>query len=655
MPGSPRRAAPGPAIEAGAPTEGDDLLTLPVDDGDATEGDPASAFRAASFAERYRAGELIGAGGMGDVRGVADRLTGRTIAMKTLRAGHDGDAALRRFAREARVQAQLEHPAIVPVYDAGVDAQGDLFFTMKRVRGDSLADVLRRLREGRADVVQRFTRRKLLTVLSTVAMTLEYAHRRGVVHRDLKPANVMIGALDEVYVLDWGLADLRPRAATDAATPAPTLLATASRRMAAMRFAAGDAPLVDSSLPPATLAGQVVGTPGYIAPEQLDDPERGAEPAADVYALGVMLFESLTFQRLHLGDTVAAVFDETLALDGASPRERASARDVPPELDALCRAATRRDPAARPASAAAFARALEAYLDGDRDLAQRRALSARASEIAAAALTRSRQPDADETAARAVALREVTAALGLDPTNPRARATLVRLLTEASPAAETAAAAAHHDDAVRAFKLAARNHVLGMLTYALYLPLVFAMGVRSWPAFGAMAASICAIAALSLHYVRRPPPTLRLPLVHLALAMLALICGVVLFGPFVLVPAIAIITGVGYLATFGDRPRVILGCMLFVVLAPAILQAVGAVPPSYAFEGGAIIILPRATELPAVATQILLLATHAVVIAGSLVFVWRLRRTQLEAERRLRVQAWTLSQLVPDEPPGRAD
>jgi hypothetical protein len=133
--------------------------------------------------------------------------------------------------------------------------------------------------------------------------------------------------------------------------------------------------------------------------------------------------------------------------------------------------------------------------------------------------------------------------------------------------------------------------------------------------------------------------------------MTALVCGIVLLGPFVLVPAIAIITGVGYMATFGDRARAVIGCMLAVVLVPALLQAVGAVPPSYAFEDGAIVILPRVTALPATATQVLLLLTHAVIIGGSLVFVWRLRRNHLEAERRLRVQAWTLSQLVPDEAP----
>src|SRR5262245_1506015 len=194
------------------PTALDDE-TLPIADlGD--DAEVAAMFRAGAFAERYRRGEVIGVGGMGEVRALADRATGRTIAMKTIRRERELEG-LRRFAREARIQAQLEHPAVVPVYDVGVDGDGAFYFTMKRVRGDSLAQVLTRLRAGDADTAKRYTVRKLLTVLSSVAMTIEYAHRRGIVHRDLKPSNVMLGTFGEVYVLDWGLADVR------AGTPAP--------------------------------------------------------------------------------------------------------------------------------------------------------------------------------------------------------------------------------------------------------------------------------------------------------------------------------------------------------------------------------------------------------------------------------------------------
>src|SRR5262249_17778837 len=118
----------------------------------------------------------------------------------------DSATARRRFLHEARVQGQLEHPSIVPVYDLDLDEQGRPFFTMKRVRGLTLERVLERLREDDPDVVKRFSNRKLLTALAQVCLRIDYAHARGVLHRDLKPGNIMLGDFGEVYVLDWGLA-----------------------------------------------------------------------------------------------------------------------------------------------------------------------------------------------------------------------------------------------------------------------------------------------------------------------------------------------------------------------------------------------------------------------------------------------------------------
>ncbi len=176
---------------------------------DVADDDAVTMFRAAGADDRYADGELIGQGGMGQVTSADDRATGRTVAVKTMRADQVGAVALRRFAREARIQAQLEHPSIVPVYDVGVDAEGALFFTMKRIRGESLSKVLERIRAGDDEAVVRYSHRRLLNVLTQLALTVEYAHQRGVLHRDLKPSNIMLGEFGEVYVLDWGLADVR--------------------------------------------------------------------------------------------------------------------------------------------------------------------------------------------------------------------------------------------------------------------------------------------------------------------------------------------------------------------------------------------------------------------------------------------------------------
>jgi eukaryotic-like serine/threonine-protein kinase len=144
---------------------------------------------------------LIGKGGMGEVWTCRDASMGRELAMKTSTATDAASQA--RFVREARVQGQLEHPSIVPVHELGL-REGRPFFTMKRVRGVTLAEIIRRLKEGDAATRARFPRHRLLAVVQTLAQTLDFAHSRGVVHRDVKPGNVMLGDFGEVYLLDWG-------------------------------------------------------------------------------------------------------------------------------------------------------------------------------------------------------------------------------------------------------------------------------------------------------------------------------------------------------------------------------------------------------------------------------------------------------------------
>jgi len=145
------------------------------------------------FTERYSTGSLLGEGGMGEVRLAKDRRVGRDVALKVIRAAHGPRADLReRFLREARVQGQLEHPAIVPVYDLGVAPHGAAYFTMKRVRGMTLEGVLALLRTGDAAARAEYSRRRLLTAFRSVCLAIDFAHARGVIHRDLKPGNIML-------------------------------------------------------------------------------------------------------------------------------------------------------------------------------------------------------------------------------------------------------------------------------------------------------------------------------------------------------------------------------------------------------------------------------------------------------------------------------
>ena len=172
-------------------------------------GEDAALLGEVDHARRYRAGDPLGMGGMGEVRMYRDELIGRDVALKVIHQSHVRETnAVQRFLREARVQAQLEHPSIVPIHDVGRTADGRTYFTMKRVRGRTLADILDALGDGEPRARARYSRRKLLTAFVSVCQAIELAHDRGVLHRDLKPANIMLGDFGEVYVLDWGIASI---------------------------------------------------------------------------------------------------------------------------------------------------------------------------------------------------------------------------------------------------------------------------------------------------------------------------------------------------------------------------------------------------------------------------------------------------------------
>jgi serine/threonine protein kinase len=250
-------------------------------DRDAAPPAPAPAPRATA-AERYVLDREIGHGGMGRVFAGRDLRLGRTIAIKVLRVQ---DAALAsRFEREVKLGARLQHPGVVPVYDAGFWPSGEPFLVMKLVLGQSLARVIR-------DADTQADRLGLLPNVLAAAEAVAYAHDQGIVHRDLKPSNILVGAFGETVVVDWGLAkDLRAGAAesglpsplpspasgrrsTDPESPSPREAGRGSGRGAA----AGD-----------TAAGAVVGTPSYMSPEQAAG--QAVDPRADVYALGAILY-----------------------------------------------------------------------------------------------------------------------------------------------------------------------------------------------------------------------------------------------------------------------------------------------------------------------------------------------------------------------------
>jgi hypothetical protein len=434
---------------------------------------------------------------------------------------------------------------------------------------------------------------------------------------------VMLGDFGEVYLLDWGLAALR-----GAEEQEPVL--------------------VEDDHVGQTMAGGIMGTPGYMAPEQIEN-AGSVDARADVYALGAILFELLTLENLHGQDKVADLLVSTLNLDGAHPAERAPGREIAPELDRLCYETTRRDRAQRTASVKEISRAIEAYLDGDRDLALRRELAVTHATRAHEALERASSSSDAEHGERARAMREVSAALGLDPENQAARKTLIRLIAEPPATVPREAEEAITANYRANYHLAGRAALAFYFSYLLYLPLLLWMGVRDWGLFALGWATIAACALTTFVLNRRPPGRLDVPLVHLAVSTFTVAAVSVLFGPFVLVPMLALGNCVAYIASIGNARGLVpvAGCLA--VITPAVLGWLGIMPNAYLFEGGRWIVLPTVFHITPLATQVFLMVAILGTVAPACFFVARLRKAYSEAERKLQLQAWQLRQIVPED------
>jgi WD40 repeat protein len=287
----------------------------------------------------YAIGAELARGGMGRILEARDERLGRPVAIKVLL---DRDAAAtRRFEREARVTARLQHPSIVRLYEAGRLADGQPFYAMERVRGRSLEELL-------AETRALDERLALVPHVIAVAEALAYAHNERIIHRDLKPANVLCGAFGETVVIDWGLA--KDLGAPEEEIPSePRLLA-----------------------PDLTAVGAVMGTPTYMAPEQA----RGEplDERADVYAIGALLYRLLAGRPPYAGRTSEELLK--LVVRGAAPPVETVQPGVPPELSTIVRRAMATAPEARYASARELAEELRRFQRGQLVASHRYATSA---------------------------------------------------------------------------------------------------------------------------------------------------------------------------------------------------------------------------------------------------------------------------------------
>jgi serine/threonine-protein kinase len=579
---------------------------------------------AALEGDRYVLGDVLGVGGMGEVRACFDSHMAREVAMKVVRTDRDASKLEARFLAEARVQGGLEHPGIVPVHDVGRDDSGRAFFTMKRVHGVALDVVLARLQRGEAAAVREYTLHRLLTIFVQVCLTVDFAHTRGVSHRDLKPSNVMMGDHGEVYVLDWGIAKVRrpPVVGVTGDETGPAGVASA----------------------PATSA-TFVGTLGYVAPE-LAAGSRG-NALSDVFSLGAILFEILTGDPLVADDVAAYRFLRDPVSVERRPRVRAPSLDVPAELDAICYRATSPDPTVRFATARALHDAVESFLSGDRDVLARRKLAGEHLARATGMLTRALAGplDSDEMAE---ALRDAGRAVALSPEDPKAVGVLVRLLTAPSEqlppevdAQLTQLSAERLQRAIPGWALIALP-----LGWATVYPVVLIVGgVRDW--FEALLVPVVWLLAGAAMYADLKMSKSRLgSWVSVAAAMAAVASTTVLTGPLIVLPAMTVGVAMGAaLRPARFRLATVLGCLVLVGTAALAWSGIHDV---YHFEAGAIV--PRFAQ-PVTITSLYCgtTALHVLALLVGARFATRYRKALDAAEMQTVLTSWRLTKLLPRE------
>jgi serine/threonine protein kinase/Flp pilus assembly protein TadD len=309
--------------------------------------------------DRYTVKREYARGGMGRILIAQDNAVGREVALKELLLGgtesHSVPAStsspelVERFLREAKVTGQLEHPNIVPVYEIAARDDGTVFYTMKLVRGKTMAHRLQQIQAGAGTAQQKMAERlKLLDAYVDVCNAIAYAHSRGVIHRDIKPANIMLGDFGETLVLDWGLA--RVQGQQDSSTV---------RRKAEEQAFSPSLMQEDAGR---TLDGAVLGTPAYMPPEQARGELDKVDERADVYALGGILYELLAGRPPYEGANARDVLARVLVLP-PDPLAKVAAF-APPDLVSLAEKAMARDPEQRLKSAAALATEVLAFRDG---------------------------------------------------------------------------------------------------------------------------------------------------------------------------------------------------------------------------------------------------------------------------------------------------
>jgi serine/threonine protein kinase len=270
---------------------------------------------------KYKFVRSVGFGGMKAVMQVKDKDTTRHVAMAIIPDAEDRPQEdVNRFIQEARITARLEHPNIVPVHDIGVDTSGSPYFTMKLLRGQSLADIIRKMREDDYRTLKEYDLTRLLRIFVKICNGIEFAHSKQVIHLDLKPDNIHVGDFGEVLILDWGLARFIGEPERESQEPEEDFFSLPQAK-SSQQF---------------TIDGITKGTPGYMAPEQAAGQNRFKDERSDIYALGAILYTILTFESPMAGKPLKDILMETIHGNIEIPKNpEALRRPIPAALEAV--------------------------------------------------------------------------------------------------------------------------------------------------------------------------------------------------------------------------------------------------------------------------------------------------------------------------------
>ena len=303
-------------------------------------------------------------GGLGEIHVAVDRELPREVALKEIKPRYANVHSSReRFAQEARITGALEHPGIVPVYGLGQYADGQLYYAMRFIEGETLSKAIARYHRGESAGMnpgeKRLAFRKLLDQFVDVCHVINYSHDRGVIHRDIKPDNIMLGPYGETLVVDWGLAKRIDEEDIDSGSDNEMVRPVRIRNAST------------------TLPGSVVGTPAYMSPEQATGTNEDVGPCSDIYSLGATLYRLLTGLFPFQGETA---LEQVCQGDFKPPRD--VARSVPPALEAICLKAMALDPQDRYLSAGDLADDVQRYLADEPVTVYREPLVQQAARVA---------------------------------------------------------------------------------------------------------------------------------------------------------------------------------------------------------------------------------------------------------------------------------